>query len=527
MRVRYNIIHTTPESNKTYAPEQTEQHRAWTMCSSWGTTITDMKLDLFQRSLKQMCGDAVWRLLWDCGGFLNMLLPRNSRRRSLCDRFTSLLEIVINDGFTSFWRQVSHILRGSPLSIFLEGTGKRNESEEMSDGRKRLMVVIGAMEVGGVERCTAVLLDRLDRALISAELVTVFNREIFYPLPSRMKVTIVEEQVYLSLPADRPLIPDDLQTYARELDWLEMTALKLAMIIRNRGSSVILAQDFWISIIALLAKRHVPPTVKVIVTVHCFLSGTLPFEKNARLLAFLIKNLFKNADGVIAVSEGISLDLMKNFQVPSEKIRTIYNPLNFEEMQKQAYEPITEHPWFNEDVPFVLFVGRLSQVKGLDYLLRALAKTREVMRVRCVLVGDGAEMAGLKHTADRLGIGYDVLFLGKQENPFKFMRKAALFVLPSLYEGLPNVLIEALFCGCPVIAADCQGGGVREILQRGECGLLVPPEDEKALSAAILRLLTDKSLRLKFSELGMQRARDFDSAYSVREYENIILRNES
>jgi glycosyltransferase involved in cell wall biosynthesis len=78
-----------------------------------------------------------------------------------------------------------------------------------------------------------------------------------------------------------------------------------------------------------------------------------------------------------------------------------------------------------------------------------------------------------------------------------------------------------------VIAADCQGGGVREILRRGECGLLVPPGDEKALSAAILRLLTDKSLRLKFSELGMQRARDFDSAYSVREYENIILRNES
>ena len=495
------------------------------MCSSRGATITDMKLDLFQQSLKQMCGNAVWRLLCDCDRFLNILFPQNPRRRSLFDRFTSLLEIVLNDGFASFWRQVSHALRGSPLSIFLKGTGKRNETEEMPDVRRRLMVVVGTMGVGGVERCTAVLLDRLDHALISAELVTVFDREIFYPLPSRMKVTILEEQLCLSLPADRPLIPDDLQTYARELAWLEMSALKLASIIRNRRSSVILAQDYWISIIALLAKRYVPPTVKVIVTVHCFLSGILPFEKSGRLLAFLIKTLFKNADGVIAVSEGISLDLMKNFQVPFEKSHTIYNPLNFEQMQKQAYEPITEHTWFHEDVPFVLFVGRLSQVKGLDYLLRALSTIREVMRVRCVLVGDGAEMAGLKHMADRLGIGEDVLFLGKQENPFKFMRKAALFVLPSLFEGLPNVLIEALFCGCPVIAADCQGGGVREILQGGDCGLLVPPEDEKALSAAILRLLTDKALRLKFSGLGMQRARDFDSAYSVREYENIILRN--
>jgi glycosyltransferase involved in cell wall biosynthesis len=495
------------------------------MCSFRYATIIDMKLHLFQRSLKQICGDAIWRLLWDCDRFLNILLPRNSRRRSLCDRFTSLLEIVINDGVRSFWKQVSHILREFPLSTFLKGTGKRNEREEMPDNRRRLMVVIGAMEVGGVERCTAVLLERLDRALINAELVTVFNREIFYPLSNCMKLTVLEDQLYLSLPTDRPLIPDDLQTYARELDWLEMTALKLAMIIRNRRSSVILAQDYWMSIIALLAKRHVPPTVKVIVTMHCFPSGILPLEKNAKLLAFLIKDLFKNADGVITVSEGISLDLMKNFQVPPEKIRTIYNPLNFEQMQKQAYEPITEHAWFDEDVPFVLFVGRLSQVKGLDYLLRAFSKIREVMSVRCVLVGDGAEMAGLKYMADRLGIGYDVLFLGEQKNPFKFMRKAAVFVLPSLFEGLPNVLIEALFCGCPVIAADCHGGGVREILQRGECGLLVPPEDEKALSAAILRLLTDKSLRLKFSEVGMHRARDFNSAYSVREYENIILRN--
>ncbi|MEW6001944.1 MAG: glycosyltransferase, partial [Nitrospirota bacterium] len=99
----------------------------------------------------------------------------------------------------------------------------------------------------------------------------------------------------------------------------------------------------------------------------------------------------------------------------------------------------------------------------------------------------------------------------------------SVFVLPSLFEGLPYVLREALACGCPVIATDCQGGGPAEILEQGKCGQLVPPRNEKALSEAILRLLRDSELRERLSQSGLERAKDFDSGLVLKEYEDIIL----
>ena len=115
----------------------------------------------------------------------------------------------------------------------------------------------------------------------------------------------------------------------------------------------------------------------------------------------------------------------------------------------------------------MVFVGRLERVKGLEYLLQAIEKVAQTTQLRCVIVGDGSQRSYLEAAAKHLGLAETVHFVGEQANPYKYLSKATAFVLPSLSEGMPNVLLEAMACNCPIVATDIAGGVVRDILQDG------------------------------------------------------------
>ena len=158
----------------------------------------------------------------------------------------------------------------------------------------------------------------------------------------------------------------------------------------------------------------------------------------------------------------------------------------------------------------VLAVGRLDRQKGHDLLIRAFAalgRGREGWRL--VILGEGPERSSLERLALTLGLGCEVIMPGVVREPAEWLYKAGLFVLPSRYEGFPNSLLEAMACGCAVIAADCPSGP-GEIVSHGQNGLLVPPGDVDALSASLLRLMGDENLR---ASLG-NRARDVRSRFS-------------
>ena len=477
----------------------------------------DSELAILQETLTQIYSSLTWRLMRKCDVFVNWFLPPYTRRRLLYSNMISALDLLSGLGRDRLWIQIKQILK----RIFHKIDGITEA--EMADNRTRLMVVIPSMELGGTERCTSLLLEHLNRALIKPELVTIFEREAFYPIPEDIRIYCLEKLKSSVLLSYSLSLENQLQRYINVYAWMEMTAFKLARVIQKRQPSVIWAEDYYSSVIVLLARRHIPPAIKVIVSVRCFLSGMLSLDKHGELIAFLTRKLFNNADRVITNDETISQDLVENFNARPEKIVALFNIFNFEQVQKLSAEAVTEHIWFDEDIPIVLFVGRLSNVKGLVYLLSAVFLIKKSARLRCVLIGEGEEKETLHQMAQHLGVADDMLFLGRQQNPFKFMRKATLLVLPSRCEGLPNVLIEALACSCPVIATDCPGGGPAEILKDGEYGLLVPPMNIKALSDAILRLLQDHELREKFSTRGPERARDFDLGLSLKAYEDIIL----
>lgn len=473
-----------------------------------------------QEALTLIHNSFTWTILRKYDAALNLLLPAGTGRRLWYNRIFLAVGILLKEGWGSLWLQIKQALKQPFISY-----DKVDEltKEELEDGRARLMIVIPTMEMGGAERCASILLEHLNRRKLRPELVTIFDRKAFYLIPCDVKINVLEKLGHLQPPSSSLALPLHLQKHTGDLAWLEITAFKLSEVIAKRRPSIILAQDYFASIITALAKKNMPVSIKLILSTHNSPSGLFSTDQRGGLYAYLVQTLFSEADNIIAVSNGVVQELITAFKQKAEKISVLHNPIDLIKIQNNADEDISEHPWFHEDIPIMLFVGRLAPYKGLNYLFKALTAVRELTKLRCVIIGEGEEKDNLIKLAKELGITEDVTFLGKQQNPFKFMRRATIFVLPSLTEGLPYVLVEALACGCPIIATDSPGGGPAEILKSGAYGLLIPPGDENALSDAMLRLLRNDELRNRFSATALERAKDFDLDKTVKAYEDIIL----
>src|SRR5205807_1946109 len=138
--------------------------------------------------------------------------------------------------------------------------------------------------------------------------------------------------------------------------------------------------------------------------------------------------------------------------------------------------------------PVLVAVGRLRMQKDFPTLIKAFALVRKVRLARLVIIGEGRQGANLQRLIETLGLKDDVALAGYMENPFAWMARASLYVLSSVWEGLPGVLIEALACGCPVVSTNCPSGP-SEILDAGAYGRLVPCRDPEAMAEAILSTL--------------------------------------
>ena len=138
----------------------------------------------------------------------------------------------------------------------------------------------------------------------------------------------------------------------------------------------------------------------------------------------------------------------------------------------------------------ILAVGRLSDAKDFPTLLKAIVRMNEKRKVKCIILGEGELREKLQGMIEQLSLSGTVDLHGFVGNPYAYLAKADLFVLSSRREGFPNVLVEAMACGTPVVATDCPSGPA-EILENGKYGPLVPVGDAQALADAMLRTLDD------------------------------------
>ncbi len=145
--------------------------------------------------------------------------------------------------------------------------------------------------------------------------------------------------------------------------------------------------------------------------------------------------------------------------------------------------------WFKKDgVPVIIAAGRLAPWKGFENLIQAINIVTSERKVRLIILGGGPLHKELQNKIDILGLGDTVALKGYVKNPLKYFFHSDIFVLSSLVEGMPNVLIEAMMCGCTPVSTDCPTGP-KEILQNGKFGYLVPVGDELSMAKGILKAL--------------------------------------
>lgn len=279
--------------------------------------------------------------------------------------------------------------------------------------------------------------------------------------------------------------------------WL--VPIRLAKYIRKSKPTTVLAASNQASLVAVCAKFLLMGQVKVIVSIHGTLSLTPALQVGglrARLQLRIWRILFSCADAVVAVSNGVAHDFSQLTRIPHERVKVIYNPV----ISRRMFELAQEEPevsWpFQDGVPVVLGVGRLVKSKDFATLIRAFAKVRVRKPARLVILGEGPERVALEALIQQLHLRAHVVLPGFVSNPYPYMKRASVFVLSSIREGLGNVLIEALALGAPVIATECPHGPA-EILQGGRLGRLVPVGDSDALAEAIMASLDNATMPAK------------------------------
>lgn len=261
----------------------------------------------------------------------------------------------------------------------------------------------------------------------------------------------------------------------------------LVRYLRRERPAAMLTSLNHVNIVALWARRIARVDTRLVVNEQNTVSletANSPRRRH-RLVPKLARRFYPWADDVIAVSEGAADDLIRAIGLGDDRVKVVPNPIVTAELRSMASEPAAD-PWFEDGGdPVALAVGRFTVQKDFPTLIRAIAIARRRRPVRLLILGDGPERPALEALIAELGLDDAVRLPGWVINPYPSMARADVFVLSSRWEGLPSVLIEALFCGAPIVSTDCPSGPM-EILEGGKHGLLVPVGDAERLAGGIV-----------------------------------------
>jgi glycosyltransferase involved in cell wall biosynthesis len=377
----------------------------------------------------------------------------------------------------------------------------------------KILLLATIYEIGGLSNVIRNLLDNLDKKKFEAVFLVETLASKRYPLREGIRF------INLDIKPAKGCI-GKLNNIFRHLCTLRKTIV-------TEAPDVVLGFGYAVNCLYLLSflwpLRKMPKTVLGEYTEQLFVKTGERSLKD-HILSFFYKAamflLYFRADAIVSVSESLARHIRRFFLVDTRKIKVIHVPVNTEEIRLLSQENIQGHEHRN-GVMRVGTISRLSFEKGVNYLIEAFSFLAKSMDVSLVIIGDGKERNRLEQMARGFKIEDRVSFLGWQDNPYKYLKAMDVFVLPSLWEGFPTVIVESMVCGIPVVATSCVGG-VRELVEDGVDGLLAPPKNSKALSESIHSLLKDSHLRERLTKVAAKKVIEFDSPNITRQYESLI-----
>lgn len=260
-------------------------------------------------------------------------------------------------------------------------------------------------------------------------------------------------------------------------------------------------------------------------TKHVIRTAHVSKEWGFGFVSWLCRQIFTNwlypilLDAEVGVSRSIVQALSSHpgsflFRKKPHLIHNAIYPQAFEETDALVTNHDVHLP---KDCFLIGSIGRLTDQKGYRYLIAAIPEVlEEVPNAYFVLIGEGENRAHLEQQAQKLGINEHLAFIGQRERVLPLLRRMDVFVLPSIYEGFPTVILESIACGVPVIATDIPG--TDELIKNGENGWLVLPKDPRALARAIIESYQKPDLRKKFIENASQTLKSYRIENIAKEY---------
>jgi glycosyltransferase involved in cell wall biosynthesis len=323
-------------------------------------------------------------------------------------------------------------------------------------------------------------------------------------------------------------LPDDIQIY--DLDVVEENPLhfprivsRLRKILKQFCPDILCSMLWYANLAAVLAAQGIPG-VKTVISERISTSYEIENETVIRPLQYikrlLIRSMYPCAAHIVTVSEGIAAELVERFGVRYDQVSYIHNPVDSEYIRQQCNS--SSDPWPDSGIR-LLAIGRLSHQKGFDLLIRAVARLSFRMNLHLVILGEGSERANLEKLVEDERVSGRVILPGFADNPYRWMKYADMFILSSRAEGFPNVLLEAMACGLPVIATDCRTGP-RELLIDGEVCPLIAINDLDGLAIAIEEIASNRQYALELRDKVVLRARDFTIRSQIGQYESLFAK---
>lgn len=357
----------------------------------------------------------------------------------------------------------------------------------------RVLHLITTMPVGGAENLLLTTMRGLDAQAFSSTLCCIQDKGVLGEEAERLGIPVISLGRMQTKGHDRRVVSD------------------LAQLIRQQGIDIVHCHLYHAALYGRLAARRA--RVASVVTVHNVYAQS---KWHRRLLN---RWLARRTAKIVAVSEAVGHDVLRHDRVDQQRLAVIPNGIDLQAAQSHLSPAEARRRLvLPEDAQVIACVGRLEKQKGHRFLFEALAELR-ARRGDCpylLLVGDGGEREGLQQAIAALRLDDRVRLLGTRRDIADILRAADLFVLPSLWEGLPLAMLEAMAAGVPVVAS--RVGGVGEVLadnMDNTFGLAVPPADVAALSAAIDELLMNDERRRALGQRGAERVGQHYSAQAM------------
>ena len=348
-----------------------------------------------------------------------------------------------------------------------------------------LGILIYSLGGGGAERVASYLLSHIDTGQIEVHLF-LMNETIVYSIPKGIHIHYLEK----SKPTESGVL---------KLLKVPILAYRYKNLCKKLGVShsfSLMTRPNYINILSGIFNSK----IKILISERAYPSLQYGYgDVKSKLNKILIKSLYRKADKVICNSIGNSEDLGRNFNVPRESLHVIYNPIDLEKIKKIV--PI--HEYFSEKYINLITIGRLDRGKNHRMLIEAIKGSKNL---RLYIIGDGELRNELQKMISDESLENNVFLVGFSDNPFKYLKSADLFVFGSNHEGFPNVLLEAMACGLPIISTNCMAGPseIMEVkkeksdeIMSSNYGMLVPIQNVDLMRHAILTMIQDRNFKIQ------------------------------